>query len=490
MNQEQPLNPLFFPKNVTIIGASKSPNFGSGFFISALRRSGYPKEKIYLVNPKYAGTQIRGFDVYDSIISINDQLDLVISAIRSNHVPDLLRDCVKLKVKFVLIFTSGFSELLDEDSIKLEKELLEIIKGSDTRIVGPNCLGPLCPESKITYNPKASMQIGNIGFCSQSGGHASTLVGIQNARALYFSRGLSFGNQIDVNCLDVLKYYAEVSNVDVIGMYLESTGSALGKDFFSEMKKVTKKKPVVIWKGGQTKVGLRAAASHTGAISSNFEIWKSAITQAGGIFVTNSTEFWDMLHLFSCIVPSKKFLQGNRVALLVPGGGNSVEMTDTFSNPKMGFEVPELSKQTQEELAKLFPGVNTSFKNPIDTGASGVLVDLTLKAIKALDIDENIDIIVNYLPINWVSELERQGAKNYCNTIARSFGRLNRNLTKTLIFINPLLELSEFDAKVTVPFRTILQKKHVPFFYNIQDTAITLRHLLNYQEYLAKTKNI
>ena len=489
MNQNHSLEPLFFPKNVTIVGASKNPNFGSGFFISALSRSGYPKEKIYLVNPKYAGQKIRGMDVFDSVNSVNDKLDLVISAIKAKLVPDLLRDCVKLNAKFVLVFTSGFSELLDEESVKLEKELLDIIKCSNTRIVGPNCLGPLCPESKVTYNPKAVMNIGNIGFCSQSGGHAQTLVDVQSARALYFSRGLSFGNQIDVNCLDVLHYYADVPNVDVIGMYLESTGSASGKALFTEMKNVTKKKPVVIWKGGQTKVGLRAAASHTGAISSPLQFWKTAVTQAGGIFVTTSTEFWDMLHLFSCIISTQKFPRGNRVALLVPGGGNSVEMTDTFSNPEAGFQVPLLSQETQDEIAKLFPGVNTSFKNPIDTGASGVLVDLSIKTIKLLEADENIDIIINYMPMNWMGKLEKQGVKGFCGSIARSFGRLNRRLTKPLIFINPLLDITEFDAKVTIPFRTTLYKKGIPFFYTIKDTARALRNLLKYQNYLSKTKN-
>ncbi|MHA1895380.1 MAG: CoA-binding protein [Candidatus Helarchaeota archaeon] len=487
MEQNNSLESLFFPRNITIVGASKNPNFGSGFFISALARSGFPRDKIYLINPKYAGTQIREMKVYDSVKSINDELDLVISAIKAKYVPDLLRDCVKLNVKYVLVFTSGFSELLDQDSIKLEKTLLEIIRGSNTRIIGPNCLGPLCPESKVTYNPKASMEIGNIGFASQSGGHATTLVEIQEIRGLYYNRGLSFGNQIDVNCLDVLNYYADNSEIDVIGMYLESTGSANGKDFFLKMKEVTPNKPVVIWKGGQTQAGTRAAASHTGAISSAFQIWKTAVTQAGGTFVTYSTEFWDVLHLFSCILPIQRFLRGNRVALLVPGGGNSVEMTDTFSNPSIAFQVPELSMKSQEKISELFPNVNTSFKNPIDTGASGIIPELMSKTLKILDDDENIDFIVMYLPINWISRAENLGAKGFCRSTARLFGRINRKLKKLFVFINPMLELSETDARVTIPFREILRKKNIPFFFTIKDAAIALRHLWNYETFINNT---
>ena len=486
MNRTHPLDPLFFPKNISIVGASKNPNFGSGFFISALSHSGYSKEKIYLINPKYAGTQIRGMDVYATVNDIKDELDLVISAIKAKYVPDLLRDCVKLKVKFVLVFTSGFSEMLDKDSIKLEKELLDIIKGSSTRIVGPNCLGPLCPESKVTYNPKALMENGNIGFCSQSGGHAVTLVGIQDTRLLYFSRGLSFGNQIDINCLDVLEYYAQDPDVEVIGMYLESTGSASGKDFFTQLKTVTKSKPVVIWKGGQTESGSRAAASHTGAISSSLKMWSTAVDQARGIFVLTSTEFWDVLHLLSGLIPNNRMPKGEKVALLVPGGGNSVEMTDTFSS--LGFEVPELSKESQNQIAELFPGVNTSFKNPIDTGASGIFPDLAMKTIKILDEDPSIDIIVNYLPINWLSDVERQGLKKFCKSTARSYGRLNGKLTKTFLFINPILALTEFDAVVAKDFRTELFKKHVPYFNTIKDTAIALRHLREYQKKLVINK--
>ncbi|MHA1145371.1 MAG: CoA-binding protein [Candidatus Helarchaeota archaeon] len=480
---EHPFNRLFSPRNITIVGASKNPNFGSGFFISALTKSQYPPEQIYLINPKHAGTKIKDLPIHASLEDLPDDLDLVISAIRAKYVPDLLRTCVKKRVKFVLVFTSGFSETLSDKGRTLEKELLDIIKGTSTRIIGPNCLGPLDPEARVSYNPKALMKVGNISFASQSGGHASTLVQIQENRMLYYRRGLSFGNQIDINCLEILNYYAQDPLTKVIGFYLESLGKAHGRDFIIRLREVTKKKPVIIWKGGQTRQGMRATQSHTGALAGSLQVWQSAIQQAGGIFVRTSSEFWDCLHLFSH-VDRTRFPKGNRIGILVPGGGNSVEMADTFSN--YGIDIPVLTEKSQAEIGEIFPDVNTSFRNPIDTGASGVLAELLFRTMKILDADPNIDMIGLYLPVSWISQLERMGVKNFVSSVARSFGRINKKISKFFFMINPVLEISEFDTRVGQEFKKVLHKKNLPFFDTTMNAAIACRHLVDYQDYLTK----
>lgn len=485
---DHPFDYLFSPRNVTIVGVSRNPNFGSGFFISALRHSGYPPDQIFLINPKYAGETFKSknyiLPIMGSINDLPDNLDLVISAIRAKLVPQLMRDCVKKQVKFVLVFSSGFSETSSEVGMQLERELKEIIKGSQTRIIGPNCLGPLNPESRVTFNPKASMRLGSISFASQSGGHATSLAEIQDSRLLYFRKGLSFGNQIDVNCLEVLDYYARDPLNKVIGLYLEDLGTANGRDFIIKLREVTKKIPVIIWKGGQTQQGMRASQSHTGALAGSIRLWESAIRQAGGIFVRTVSEFWDLLHLFSTI-ETKRFPKGNRIGLLVPGGGNSVELTDTFS--RYGFDVPELSPETQAKIGDLYPDVNTSFRNPIDTGASGTLPDLLFKTVRILDADPLIDLIALFLPISWVAQLERMGVSKYVASLARSFGRLNKKLSKLFVQITPMIEYSEFTTRVTLEYKQVVQKKQIPFFDTKIDAAVACRHLLDYVEYLQKS---
>ncbi|NVM52323.1 MAG: CoA-binding protein [Candidatus Helarchaeota archaeon] len=477
-----PLDYLFYARNVTIVGASPNPNFGAGLFISAFRHSNYPNP-IYLVNPKYIGKlkDIRGFPLFASISDIPDELDYVICSIKAKLVPDLIRECVSKKVKYVCIFSSGFSELLTPEGERIEQELIEIIRGSQTRIIGPNCLGAMCPKSGLTFNPTYSKRKGNIAFAAQSGGIASNLCEVQPQQSLYYSKGLSFGNQIDLNCLEVLEYYGQDPDTDVIGMYLESTGSADGNAFFKEMRKITKYKPVVIWKGGQTEFGTRAAASHTGAIAGSFNIWKTAVTQAGGTFITKSQEFWDALQLFSRILPTNRFPKGKNMGLIVAGGGASVEMADTFST--MGFKIPELQLNIQRKLGMIFPSVNTSVRNPIDTGAMGTLIDTVIKSIKLMDTDLNLDIIVAFIPINWISIIERTGAQGYVRSVARSLGRMSNKLTKLFVVICPIYEISEFNIKVSLQFKEALWKKYVPHFESITDAATALNHAVQYLRY-------
>jgi len=480
---KHPLDFLFYARNVTIVGATPKPNFGVGMYITAFRHSNY-SNPVYLVNPKYVGKikDIKGFPLYASISDIpEDELDYVICSIKAKYVAGLIRECVAKKVKFITIFSSGFSELLSTEGRQLEQELRDIIKGSQTRLIGPNCLGVLCPKSGITFNPVFSKIAGNIAFTSQSGGIATTLVEIQRQQSLYFSKGLSFGNQIDLSCLDLLEYYGQDPDTDVIGMYLESTGQSDGNKFFLKLREVAKHKPVVIWKGGQTAVGARAAASHTGAIAGSFEIWNTAVTQAGGIFVTNSQEYWNSLHLFSRIIPNKRLPKGKNIAVIVAGGGASVEMTDTFSS--LGFNIPMLQPESQDQIKEIFPPVNTAIQNPIDTGAVGFIIDTIIKSVKIIDADPNIDVIVYYTPMNWITQLERQGVEGNTLATARSLGRINKKLSKLFLLICPMFELSEFNAKMSLKFKETIWKSYIPHFDTIRGAAIALTQAIQYYEH-------
>ncbi|MHA1357970.1 MAG: CoA-binding protein [Candidatus Helarchaeota archaeon] len=482
------LDDLFYPKSIAIIGASTNLlNFGSAFFTLALKELNYTGQAYY-VNPKYVGQEINGECVIYSLDEVDHPVDLVYSCIRSSLVPDLVKQCVRRKDKFIVIFTSGFSELQSEDAIQLEKDLLKIIKGSPTRIIGPNCLGPYNPEARIGWNTglRAPYEGGNVAFASQSGGHASALMRVAPGRGFYYSKGLSFGNQIDLNCLEVLEYYAQDPATEVIALYLEDTGSARGNDFFKKLKEVTIKtrKPVIIWKGGQTKSGTRAAASHTGAISGSFVIWETMTKQAGGIFVRHSEEFWDMIHLLAIMVKNReKWGVCKRLGLVIPGGGSSVEGTDVFT--QAGLEAPVLTPLTQEKIAKLIPAVNTSVKNPVDLGASGTLDRVFLNSIKYIAEDPNIDIVINFQPIDWICQTEIElGIGDYIRSVLRSYGRLARKLQKPFIQLSPILHIDKKIAEIYSDYIELLRKKGIPHFTSIPRLATALTKLNQYVAFL------
>jgi len=479
---------LFFPKSIAIIGAKKGLNFGSAFFIHALKLLDYEGD-IYYVNPYHEGEMIYGKAIIKSLDEVQGPVDLVYSCIKAQYVPDLVRQCVKRGDKYLVVFTSGFSELLTEDAIELEKTILSIAKNSSTRLIGPNCLGPYCPKGKVGWDTGMSPPsvLGNVAFASQSGGHASNLLRIASGRGFYFSKGISFGNQIDINCLEILDYYGSDQDTDVIALYLESTGSADGNEFFKKLREITLKKPVIIWKGGQTDTGSEAAASHTGAMSGSLILWKSMIKQAGGIFVADSEEFWDMIHLLAILAPQKKWKQFKRLGILCPGGGNSVEITDIVT--RNGLEVPLLSNETQDKLRSLLPSVNTSVRNPVDLGAIGLMDNVFLSTIKWLSEDPIVDVVINFQPIDWLSNMEVNVGSGYVKSTARTLGRVKKRLEKTLIQLSPNFRITENIGKVALEYLEILRKKDIPMFTSIKRMVSTIVKYNEYVEFLNKNIN-
>ncbi|MHA1377651.1 MAG: CoA-binding protein [Candidatus Helarchaeota archaeon] len=461
------LHDYFFPNSIAIIGASQKLNFGSSFFQAALKH-GY-KGKVFPVNPKYES--VHNMKCYPSLTSIGEPIDMVISCIPAKFVPDLVRECVKTKAKFITVFTSGFAEVGNQ---KLQDEILDIIRGSNTRIIGPNCLGAHCTKSRITFNGDASWKEGNVSFCSQSGGHASSFLEIGPSRKVFFNFGVSFGNQADLNCVDFLDYYGQDPNTKVIGMYLESFGSASGREYNQKLKEVTKNKckKVVIWKGGQTEAGQKAAASHTGAIVASMKLWESAIKQHGAVLVRNKTEFMDYLHLSSVLNREPK---SNNIGIVFIGGGGSVEMTDVFST--YGFEVPEISSDTQEKLDKILPDVNTSLTNPVDLGATGILVDVYLKVLRIVADDPNVDILITQYSIDrLVKFADAINSPNYPVSFARSFGRLNEKINIPLIFLATIMRDSDVVTRTSLRFTEALHDKNIPTFPSIERAAKSLAY--------------
>ncbi|MDD1779105.1 MAG: CoA-binding protein [Candidatus Helarchaeota archaeon] len=483
-------NKLFSPSSIAIIGASTQfLNFGSTFFTDALAQLGY-KGKVYYINPKHEGEIINGEKILKSLDEVNEKVDVVYSCIRAALVPDLVRQCVKRGDRFIVVFTSGFSEVSLKEGTAREEDLLAILKGSETRIIGPNCLGPYNPSIGVGWNagldpPKEK---GNVAFVSQSGGHATTLLQVSPSRGFYYSKGLSFGNQIDINCEEILNFYGNDPETEVIALYLEDTGTANGHSFFKKLKEVSLKKPVILWKGGQTATGARAAASHTGAMSGSFEIWRSMAKQAGGIFVEQSEEFWDMIHLCSTLLPHRRLQECKSLGLIIPGGGNCVEATDLFS--RYGFNIPVLGKETQEHLAKLMPDVNTSVKNPVDLGASGTLEQVFLNSVRLVAEDPSVDWVIHFQPMDWIAETAaRVAGPGYSRAEARSIGRLAKKLEKPLIQLSPVLQIDSKVAEIYTPFMEILRKMGVPNFSSMPRLATALKLLNGYLAFLKKYKN-
>jgi len=372
---------IFNPRTVAVIGASDSDGFSQALMGTKLRDS------LFLVNPKYK--ELHGKRCYASILDVEDQIDYVVIAVPALLVPKVLSECIKKGVKAVHVFTAGFSETGMEERKVLEDEVRNIAKGK-VSLIGPNCMGICCPKSGLAFVPDVLGEEGPVGVISQSGTFAEQFLSIGTLRNVKFSKVVSYGNAIDLDCPDFLEYLANDPETKVIALYIEGTKN--GKQLKAAVTEAAKLKPVLALKGGVTEHGRRAASSHTGSVAGSPEIWRSLFRQGGVIQVEDFDELLDTSLALSCVrLPS-----GKGTAIITNSGGFSVLETDLCV--KAGLEVPQFTQETITELRKMVPVAGTSINNPLDAwpifysmpGTTGTLAD----AIKTLSRDKNIHSIV------------------------------------------------------------------------------------------------
>ncbi len=357
-SQEHPLEFIFHPRALAVVGASSDPEGQGNMFVAGPKRMGF-KGPIYPINPK--ATEIQGLPAYPSILDVPGALDYVISSIPAAAVPNLLRQCGQKGVRFVHLFTAGFRETGDSVRTDLEQHILQVAREEGIRLLGPNCMGIYYPHGGLSFSPFFSRTAGNVAMLSQSGTNASEMVGFGASRGLHFSKVISFGNALDINESDILDYFVADSNTDFIGAYIE--GPADGRRFFATLREATKHKPVVILKGGRTQAGTRAISSHTGSLAGPSVLWDTLCRQTGAIRVFGMEELVDVMMTLASGVR----LRGNRVAILGGGGGASVLAADDCA--AQDLQVPSFSQELQEELRPLVHEAGTSVRNPVDAGA-------------------------------------------------------------------------------------------------------------------------
>ncbi len=372
---------IFNPRTVAVVGASDSDGFSQALMNTKL------VESLFLINPKYK--ELHGKKCYASILDVESDIDYVVIAVPALLVPTVLGECIEKGVKAVHIFTAGFSETGIEDRRVLEDGVRNMAMGKIS-LIGPNCMGICCPKSGLAFIPDVLPEEGSVGVISQSGTFAEQFLSIGRLRSVKFSKVISYGNAIDLDCPDFLEYLTHDCDTEVIALYIEGTKN--GKRLKAALSEATKQKPVLALKGGVTEHGRRAASSHTGSLAGSPEIWRSLFRQAGVMQVENFDELLDTTLALSCV----PLPLGKGTAIITNSGGFSVLETDLCV--QAGLEVPRFTQETITELRKMVPIAGTSINNPLDAwpmyynmpGTTGTLAD----AIKTLSRDRNIHSLV------------------------------------------------------------------------------------------------
>ena len=377
----------FHPRTVAVVGDKRAMNY------LWLRSQTTFEGKVYSVQideREIRGITDLGVPNYPSLESIPDEIDYVITAVPRQVAPHIVAECVAKKVAGVMLFTSGFSEVHDEEGQRLEQSVTKTAQEAGLALIGPNCMGLYHPKIGLrNYPDLPAGEPGSIGFIGQSGTHTITFSMAAANHGLRISKAVSFGNATVLDASDYLDYLAHDDETEIIGLYLE--GVREGHRFFSLLREVTPHKPVVIWKGGQTEAGQRATSSHTGSLAVPATIWASLVRQAGAVSVRSFDELLDVIKLLRFTKPAT----GDGVGLIAMTGGPSVSLTDAFA--AAGLRVPPLSEASYEELSSFFNVIGGSFQNPLDSGHTigmGQRTDTLDRLLSILDRDPHIDAIV------------------------------------------------------------------------------------------------
>lgn len=350
------LDNFFNAKSVAIIGASRTPG-KIGHVIVENFLHGY-KGKVYPVNPN--ADKILGLKSYPSVKKIPADVDMAVITVPAKIVPSVLKECVEKDVEAVIIVSGGFSET-GKVGAKMEKELKKIIKDTKTRILGVNCLGVYSPKNGIDtiFNPRERLDrppAGDIGFISQSGAVGVTILDRLASEDIGISKFISYENATDINEADALDYLGSDRDTKSIVIFIE--GVKEGRRFMEAAKRISKKKPIIVLKGGKTPAGTRAAASHTASLAGSSKIYSGMFKQSGIIEANNWEEFFDFTKAFFQPLP-----KGDNIAIITNGGGFGVLTADACEN--FGINLPSLPNDIKKKLRDVMPP-HAILGNPID----------------------------------------------------------------------------------------------------------------------------
>ncbi|MHA1106760.1 MAG: acetate--CoA ligase family protein [Promethearchaeota archaeon] len=444
---------FFTPKTIAVIGATANPKkFGNAVTINILKNKEL-KSKLFLVTQN--SKEILGIPCFQSILDISEEIELAIILVPAKVVNVVIDECITKKVKRIIIVTAGFGEINDEGK-QAENLIAEKCRDNDIRIMGPNCVGIQNNEIGLNASFIQAAPHGNISMISQSGSFGCASFYALERENIGCSKFANIGNNVDIGFIDILDYFKTDSNTKLISMYMETITQ--GRKFLELLKEIILTKPIVIFKGGRTATGMKAASSHTGSIATNYKMLKAAIEQAGATLCESASDFVVALKTFSFLpVP-----QGDKIGVLTNSGGSSVLFSDKVED--FGLTLVEFSNNLKEKIKKHLISL-VKLVNPLDMiGVAGEsqYYEVTKAMLEAPD----IDIVVPCLVIP--PFLEMKSDEHYRGMV-RAWNDTNRK--------KPIIPLIFFGENFE-ELKNFAKKEEAPIFYTPQEAAFAVKILV------------
>jgi acetyltransferase len=406
---------LFSPRAIAVIGASGDLTRISGQPIQALVNSGYAGP-VHLVNPRY--TELHGRRCFPTAAAIGEPVDLAVIAVPAAAVPAAVRDCGAAKIPFAIILTAGFREA-GEDGRRLEAELAEACREAGVRAIGPNCQGALSTDSRMwcvfgSVAEETGLSRGPVSCAFQSGGFGYAVVNLAEAQGIGFRNVVSTGNETNITMPELLSAMLDDAGTELAFGYMEGTPNAralldLGR------KSLELAKPVLVWKGAQTDIGTKAAASHTANLTGNYDLFRAAFRQSGLIETQDVEEIVD----FAKVASQRRWPRGRAIGVLSISGGSGVVFADRAA--KEGLTLPPFAPETFKALRAIIPSFGAA-DNPADTTASVInQPELFTRTLDIVLADPGIDQLSLLL-----ASLPGKGALNCATAIAAASAKTDK----------------------------------------------------------------
>jgi acyl-CoA synthetase (NDP forming) len=461
---------IFHPRSIAVVGASANPDTPGYDYVVSLQKFGY-RGRIYPVNPRVG--EILGLPAFPSLRDVPGEVDYVISCIPAAGVLDLVDDCASKGVRALQLFTGRFSETGRDEGADLERRLAQRARAKGVRIIGPNCMGLLYPGQGISFRADMPPQPGNVGLLSQSGNLLFELKYFGEPRGLRFSKAVSYGNGLDLNEADFLDYFAGDSESTVVGAYIE--GVRDGRRVLAALRRAARAKPVVVLKGGRTRAGGRAAASHTAALAGQQGVWDAVVAQAGALAVDTVEDFIDMLIAFAYMRPGN----GRRLGMVGGGGGRSVLTADLCD--ELGLIVPPLPRDVEQKIGEQAPDLAGWITNPVDqsilagSGVGGTRV------LEWMDESPDIDLLLANVGEAWA--LGRPNAEALLARIPERFVQVGARTAKPLaVVIGPADYSDEKLWRLVSEAREKLVEANLALFPSVERAVRALTRFAAYWE--------
>ena len=352
--RRRPLDAIFKPKRVAVIGASPAQGSVGRTLLWNLISNPFGGT-VFPVNPKHEN--VLGIQTYDRVGDIAADVDLAVVATPAHTVPSVMQECADAGVKGVVIISAGFREI-GEEGAALEREIHQIAQEHHIRVVGPNCLGVMRPPTNLNATFAGSMaREGNVAFASQSGALLTAILDWSFRENVGFSAFVSMGSMLDVDWGDVITYLGDDPKTDSIVLYMESIGDA--GSFLSAARDVAQSKPIIVIKAGRTQAAAEAAASHTGTLVGSDAVLDAAFRRTGVLRVNRINDLFSMAE----VLAKQPRPTGPNLTIVTNAGGPGVLATDALIEGD-GSLTP-LSDDTMAALNETLPEA-WSHANPVD----------------------------------------------------------------------------------------------------------------------------